>query len=134
MQESDVGYIYIIINLDSDILRVGRTKDGSYKRPQSQRAYLPFKTLFYGFKLNNYLNVETDLHRILKKFKLRGDWYKFPPVGLINFIINDYNVLEYTVPKYGMSYLKQNPIVKPIKDLADEWIIKKPFKYYEPFK
>ncbi len=50
------------------------------------------------FKVLNYTEVETALHRALKPLKINGDWYACEPETILHFVTEKFDVLAMDFP------------------------------------
>ena len=113
-EDLETGIVYLILNtsnLDDFLFRVGKSKNTDLSRPKQQQAYLPFKTEVFVFHSNNYNDLETRVHRALKKFKTNGDWYKCDITEIISALCNDYTVFKCDLPSV-LSIFKNKLSVK----------------------
>ena len=98
MINKNVGYIYILFDVKNKISRVGKTKNKDLKRPLSQISYYPYPLLMFHFLIENYNDIETDLHRKFKNIKTNGDWYNINVMKIIEHVNENYNWIEFDAP------------------------------------
>jgi len=77
---------------------VGKTKKSDKSRQLSQLGYYPFPLLEWTFKIKDYSNAETDIHRHLRNNKCNGDWYNINVLKVIEYIMNKYEWTELDAP------------------------------------
>lgn len=98
------GFIYIIVNFEAvgkgktPCIRIGKTKTPGYSRPKTQCSYLPFKADYFGFEVEDYTEVETEIHRALRPFKTNGDWYAVQPEKVIASITAHFDCISMDFP------------------------------------
>jgi hypothetical protein len=90
----EVGFVYIITTKlyePLDIFKIGCTKDLD-RRLKSLNATRTSFDQFYVvncLKTFNYFNLETSLHRLLKKFRLKNEFFQCP-LNTIEEAITEY--------------------------------------------
>ncbi|WP_417444648.1 GIY-YIG nuclease family protein [Joostella sp.] len=105
-----MGYIYCLFDIKNNITRVGKTKTKDKSRQKQQLGYYPFTLLEWTFKVNNYGDVETDIHRQFKKHKCNGDWYSLNITKVLEYIMNNHiwEELDSPSPSKVLSVMVNN--------------------------
>jgi hypothetical protein len=86
MKGNRLGWIYIVRAANGS----GPVKIGWSKRPSERLKLMhwgsPVELEFIDIRRAQE-RVERDLHRRLKRYRLRGEWYDLPPEILIDVIV-----------------------------------------------
>ncbi|MDR7074194.1 GIY-YIG nuclease family protein [Fictibacillus barbaricus] len=84
---SEVGYVYFLKEVNSGIVKIGKTKN-LQNRITSLISMLPYKSeLIHSILTPNYSNLESYFHNLYCKKKVKGEWFNLD-LDDIHFIIN----------------------------------------------
>lgn len=75
------GYVYFITC--GAWVKIGYSLNGIDKRLQSMRTGNPYPLKLYGYIDNVSIDVEQWLHRRLKKYNYRGEWFSLGVLAIL---------------------------------------------------
>ena len=81
------GYIYIIKDIDRGTIKIGVTQVSNPKKRLSQYTShkINFELLFIE-TVNDCYEVENEIHLIIEKNRIRGDWFSIDDLTIFNII------------------------------------------------
>ena len=103
MIKSNIGYVYLINEVDTNNYKIGISK-----KPASEGRIKNLQTgnhnqliIIYEIKSKCYTTLEKTLHRCYSHKHLRGEWFNIEnPDTIIEEIIKTNNTLEMLLEKY----------------------------------
>lgn len=98
MIKSNIGYVYLINEVDTNNYKIGISK-----KPANEERIKNLQTgnhkelsLIFELKSNCHTTLEKTLHRTFKYNNIRGEWFEFPNQEIIiNEMIKINNNLEF---------------------------------------
>ena len=102
MEDQTFGYVYILKDNNSDLFKIGRSKN-PIKRLSSLNTAAPYRlTLEHIIECDNYIKEEQFLHSILKLYKVRAEWFRLSS-----------DVLSWlkSIPKNPCEYIRQTNLL-----------------------
>ena len=93
----NIGWIYIITDLELHLIKVGRTKNINKRLTHYKTGSLYPVALLGAFKINNYWEVEKQIHKEFFKDRFKGEWFISKPDTIINYIFDNYqnDIIEW---------------------------------------
>lgn len=103
MIKSNVGYVYLINEVDTNIYKIGISK-----KPANEERIKNLQTgnhneleLVFEIKSKCYTTLEKTLHRTFKDYNLKGEWFDIKDKNMIiEEIIKINNNLECLIDAY----------------------------------
>lgn len=102
MLKSNLGYLYLIRMVDTDIYKIGISKKpvGCGRMKNIQTGCHGELELVFEIKSKCYTTLEKTLHRTFMYDNLKGEWFKLNDKDvIINEIIKTNNTLETLLEK-----------------------------------
>jgi hypothetical protein len=79
------GKVYVIKNLHNDLIKIGITSMKAKRRFNHYKTHTDIR-LLYMVELDNYEEVEIDIHEKYEKYRQNGEWFKLSNSDVLNII------------------------------------------------
>ena len=83
------GYVYFIKSLDTDLIKIGRSKDVEARLYQLRNELKENLVLIKKIPCENSIKVEKDFHMVFADRNVTGEWFKVSVNGIKDFLKSD---------------------------------------------
>lgn len=93
-----IGYVYCLYDHFNKITRIGRTNSSDENRQRGQMGYYHSELVCFTFEVDDYYQVEKDLHNHFKINHKKGDWFYITCLDVFNYLVEDKRIRKAIVP------------------------------------
>lgn len=103
MTSNTAGYVYVLLDADHSLVKIGCTKGADGKRQKSiMRAHPSNLVNILNVKVPDRFAAEAQCHRRFKPDRRSGEWFSASVIDVINYINDEVECLEMDFEHAGV--------------------------------